>query len=262
MEVVSPLVGQEARGLAGLHLFHYGLSNCSQKVRIVLAEKGLPWTSHHLDLTRREHATDAYRRINPNGVVPALVHDGTTIIESSDIIEYLDEHFPGPPSLRPAREGALLSMRQWVARQDSIQRPLEILTAEFVSPPLEGVSPPGTSGSVIAGAVRGVAQALGEVNRHLDGRAWIVGDTLSLADVAWVVDVHRFDLMRFPMGLLPNLRRWYRRMRRRPSFQQAVTAYEPPALRRRLDLYTFRRWLVRSHVGAPRWRNPRLLGDA
>lgn len=261
MEVVSPLVGQEARGLSGLHLFHYGLSNCSQKVRIVLAEKGLSWTSHHLDLAKGEHATAAYLRINPNGVVPALVHDGVTVIESSDVMEYLDERFP-EPALRPEGERARVQMRQWVARQESIQRALEILSREFLSPVLEGVAGPGASASTIAGAVRGVDHALGELNRHLAGRAWIVADTFSLADIAWAVDVHRFALMYFPMTDLANVRAWSRRVCRRPSFRQAVLSYEPQGLRRQTLLYTIRRWLLRSHVGAPRWRNSRLLGDA
>jgi len=63
-------------GMKGLHLFHFALSNCSQRVRLGLEEKGLAWTSHHLDLPGNEHVTSDYRRINPNGVVPALVHDG------------------------------------------------------------------------------------------------------------------------------------------------------------------------------------------
>ena len=76
---------QEVLSFRGLHLYHYGMSNCSQRVRMVLEEKGLPWTSHHLDLARNEHATPAYQGINPNGVVPTLVHDGKVIIESVDI---------------------------------------------------------------------------------------------------------------------------------------------------------------------------------
>ena len=144
MEVLSPLVGQEARGLEGLHLYHYGLSNCSQKVRMVLAEKGIGWTNHHLDLAKAEHQTEAYRRVHPNGVVPAIVDDGTIVIESSDIMEDLDERFPNPP-LRPSREHDLVEMRLWVARQDSIQRELTILSREFVFKAIgaiNGAAPP------------------------------------------------------------------------------------------------------------------------
>jgi glutathione S-transferase len=252
------MVGQEARALEGLHLYHYGLSNCSQKVRMVLAEKGLGWTNHHVDLSKAEHLTDAYRLVNPNGVVPALVHDGTIVIESSDIMEYLDDCFPDPP-LRPAREHELVEMRLWVARQDSIQRNLAVLSQEFVFRALGQANGAPASRSTIAGAVRQVGDALAEVNRHLAGRTWLVGHALSLADIAWVVDVHRFALMHFPMAPYQPLRAWYRRVRRLTSFRQAVLAYEPTALRRRVHLYTLRRFLLRSHVGAGRWRDRRLL---
>jgi glutathione S-transferase len=254
------LVGQEARALVGLHLYHYGLSNCSQKVRIVLAEKGLGWTNHAVDIAKGEHTTAEYRRINPNGVVPALVHDGTIVIESSDIMAYLDEHFPSPP-LCPSTEREIDQVGHWIARQDSIQRALGILSREFLFRAIEPANGPSPSRSTIAGAVRVVDDALAEVNRHLVGRTWIVGNAMTLADVAWVVDVHRFVLMQYPMGRLRELSAWYRRMRRLTSFQQAVLAYEVP-FRTRFFLYGLRRQLTRSHLASAKWRNPRLLADA
>ena len=87
-------------GMKGLHLFHFFLSNCSQRVRFGLEEKGLEWTSHHMNLMANEHATPEYQQINPNGVVPTLVHDGQVVIESNDILVYLDERFPERPLRR------------------------------------------------------------------------------------------------------------------------------------------------------------------
>jgi glutathione S-transferase len=286
MEIVSPLTSPEVRALAGIHLFHYGMSNCSQKVRIVLAEKQLEWTSHEVDLARNEHVAPGYLAINAKGVVPTLVDDGHLVVESSDIMTYLDECFPTPP-LRPASPHALTEMNVWVARQDSIQRSLKILSHEFLFKPAarksdadiaryesllsnpelaafhrEFSSARGLAPSTIAGAVRVVDDALAEVNRHLAGRTWLVGKEFSLADVAWSVSVHRFALMAMPMGAYPDLRRWYRRVRARPSFARAVHAYEPADVRRAFRLYTLRRWLARTHVGASKWRSPRLLADA
>lgn len=261
MEVVSPFVGEEARSLSGLHLYHYGLSPNSQKVRLVLAEKRLPWTSHPIDIRRGEQRTDAYRRVNPNGLVPTLVDDGVIHIESSDIMEHLDARTPGP-TLRPAGGAERLQMRQWVARQESLLRPLEILSREFLLPAIDGAPAPRPARSTVAGAVRAIEQALAEVNRLLEGRTWMVGDAMSLADIAWVVVVHRVELLGFPTWQYPALRRWYRRMRRRPSFVEAIACYEAADLRRRVRLYGWRRWLMRSDVGAPMWRDPRLLAQA
>ena len=64
-----------------LELYHNNISVCAQKVRVVLAEKNLPWTSHQLSLVRGEHLTPEFKKINPRGVVPVLVHDGHAIVE-------------------------------------------------------------------------------------------------------------------------------------------------------------------------------------
>jgi glutathione S-transferase len=65
-------------------------------VRIVLAAKNLPWTSHHLSLAKGDQLTAEFKKLNPRGVVPVLVHDGNVIVESSVICAYLDEVFPSP----------------------------------------------------------------------------------------------------------------------------------------------------------------------
>ena len=82
------------------------ISVCAQKVRIVLAEKNLPWTNHHVSLATGEHLTPEFKKMNPRGVVPVLVHDGNTIVESSVICSYLDEVFPNPPLMPKNPVGA------------------------------------------------------------------------------------------------------------------------------------------------------------
>ncbi len=68
-----------------LELYHNHISVCAQKVRLVLAEKGLSWKGHHFDLRRGEHLNPDYLKLNPKGVVPTLIHDGTVLVESMAI---------------------------------------------------------------------------------------------------------------------------------------------------------------------------------
>lgn len=84
-----------------LELYHSHISTCSQKVRIALAEKGIDWVSRPVDLSKHENLTPAFLAINPNGVVPAFVHDGRPIYESTVMYEYLDERWPDAPRLAP-----------------------------------------------------------------------------------------------------------------------------------------------------------------
>src|SRR4030095_17094365 len=84
-----------------LELYHNINSVCAQKVRIALKEKGQDAQEHVLTL-RGDQNDPAYLKLNPNGVVPTLVHDGTPIVESSLILYYLDEIFPDPPLMPKA----------------------------------------------------------------------------------------------------------------------------------------------------------------
>ena len=77
-----------------LELYHANHSTCSQKVRLCIAEKGLDFEGHLLDLGAKEQLDPEYLKLNPNGVVPTLVHDEVVITDSSVICEYLDEVFP------------------------------------------------------------------------------------------------------------------------------------------------------------------------
>jgi glutathione S-transferase len=72
-------------------------------------EKKQPWVSQHFDLPKKEHINPDYFGINPNDVVPTLIHDGVVIIESDDIINYIDQTFSEDP-LRPTSKEALENM--------------------------------------------------------------------------------------------------------------------------------------------------------
>src|SRR5262249_62410529 len=88
---------------AVLELYHNINSVCAQKVRIALAEKDKK-AQEHLLMLRGDQNEPNYLKLNPNGVVPTLVHDGTPIVESSLILYYLDELFPDPPLMPTHRQ--------------------------------------------------------------------------------------------------------------------------------------------------------------
>lgn len=94
-------------------LYNFPQSTCSQKVRLVLWEKGIEFIDRPVDSTKREHMSDWYLKMNPHGVVPTLVHGGAIIIDSSVIIEYLDEVFPDKPLTPPDAVGRA-HMRKWL----------------------------------------------------------------------------------------------------------------------------------------------------
>jgi glutathione S-transferase len=96
-----------------LELYNSPSSTCSQKVRLCLAEKHLQWVDRRVNTLADEHLTPEYLKLNPNGVVPTLVHDGQPILDSSVICEYLEEVFP-EPALAPSGASAKARMRAWM----------------------------------------------------------------------------------------------------------------------------------------------------
>jgi maleylpyruvate isomerase len=84
-----------------LTLHSYFRSSASYRVRIALTLKGLPYTylPVHLLKDGGQQHTEAYQRINPARLVPALVDDGHAILQSLAIMEYLDETHPEPALL-------------------------------------------------------------------------------------------------------------------------------------------------------------------
>lgn len=105
-----------------LKLYNFPQSTCSQKVRLVLWEKGLDFLDRPVNSKIQEHLSPWYLKLNPNGVVPTLLHDDEVIVDSSVIIEYLDEVFP-EKSLTPKDPVQRAHMRKWMRYFEEVPTP-------------------------------------------------------------------------------------------------------------------------------------------
>jgi glutathione S-transferase len=238
-------------GMKGLHLFHFVLSNCSQRVRFGLAEKGLAWEGHHLNLPANEHLTGDYQRINPGGVVPTLVHDGQVVIESNDILEYLDDQFP-EPALRSPDADECARAERLIARAGEAQPTIKVLSHELVFRPFRKIGPDELALFDAKASDRGLAAFMHDyadngpawqarvdaahpaMRRFLDeletalGRAdWLSGAQFGLADISWIVNAHRLTQAQYDLSGWPRLGDWYARVIARPAFDAAVVSWRP-----------------------------------
>lgn len=238
--------------MKGLHLFHFIFSNCSQRVRLALAEKSLPWTSHHLDLSRNEHITPEYQEINPAGVVPTLVHDGLVITESNDILQYLEEVFPLNP-LMPKdvekRDRAVTAIHLAGKAQSSIKvltfdrlfRPFRVIDEDE----MEFLKRNHSNTDVIAfseiyskndvewrervlAAECELREMVVELERQLEKQPWLSGADYGLADISWIVNVHRLKQADFEFEKSSSLEAWYRKVTALQTFKKAVSEYQEP----------------------------------
>ena len=98
-------------------LYNAPQSTCSQRVRFVLNAKEISFAEIKLDLLAGDQLKPDYLALNPNGVVPTLDHDGAIVIDSSVIIEYLDEVAPEPANFSPREPVARAKMRALMRRE-------------------------------------------------------------------------------------------------------------------------------------------------
>lgn len=243
-----------------LTLYHNALSTCSQKVRLVLAEKGIEFESKLIDLVAGQQHDPAYVALNPKHVVPTLVAGGEVIRESSIIAEYLDACVATNP-LTPADPLRTAQMRMWVRRiDDDIHgRTSGVFTHAIWTRRAVGSRPPeeiekylaalpdeaerelrrdlianGVASPRFAAAVARMGAFLSDMETALSRSAWLVGERFTLADVAvapYVLRVSDTGLSGlFGEGRRPAVADWLERVRKRPSFESAIAAWIPAPL--------------------------------
>lgn len=236
-----------------LTLYHFTGATCAGKVLLSLAEKGIDFEDKLI--TREDLNSPSYRAMNPAGVVPTLVHDGSVIIESSVILNYLEDAFGGP-SLRPDDPKERAQMNLWLRWVDDALNSLGTMTYaiivrfEYLAKSAEqreayyaGIPNPALRQSRRNAIELGmeapeVADALNQLIMLQKRADEAIGDgdfllsRFSLADVSLIPFIHRMEalgLLASP-DQLPNLHRWWSKAQKRPPFQEAIEARVPKAM--------------------------------
>ena len=256
----SEVRSREVRSWAGLHLFHAGLSSCSQKVRIFLAEKGVPWQPHPINLAANENISEYYLGINPRGLVPALVDDGDVHIESNDIILHLEDRFPEPKLIPASHRG---TVEELLREEDHLHVDIRNVTFRFLfEPPVspksagdleryrrygaptvggrdddtklgeisywEGYAEHRVPDADIRRSVAAFASAFDRLDRQLRDQPYLLGAELSVVDIAWFVYASRLRLAGYPLAAQhPALGAWYERLALRPGWAVEVSLPAP-----------------------------------
>jgi glutathione S-transferase len=238
-----------------LTLYHGRTSVCSVKARLALAEKGVTFDSKLLTLRGDQFDPD-YMKLNPNAVVPTLAHDGHVIIESTVIMLYVDEAFPGPP-LMPAEPLARAKARMMMklvdeyihtscmtltfatANRASLARltPQE-MEAELAKSPdpkrseiKRQVVAHGLDAQPVKDALHHNEKLIDRIEATMADGPYIADAAWSLADAAATPYIWRLDKLKLaPLwAQRPHVAAWYARVRARPSFKIAVEDWMTPA---------------------------------
>ena len=212
-------------------LYQFPLSPFSRKVRLVLAEKRLPFEMRNEKPWERR---EEYLQLNPAGSVPTLIEENGLVIPDSGVIcEYLDEAYPDTALL-----GRTLAERVEVRRMTSwfdhkfAAEVSRLLLNEKVYKRLAGRSNPD------AGALRlgyaNLRDHLAYIDWICETRQWMAGTQLSLADFAGAAHLSALDYAGdLDWSKAQATRDWYARMKSRPSFRailnDRIPGFTPPA---------------------------------
>jgi GST-like protein len=233
-----------------LDIYHWEPNANSGKPLLAVLEKGVAYTSHFIDMLAFDQHKPEYLAVNPNGTIPAMVHDGTLIQESTDMIDYIDMVFAGP-RLRPSDPFELWRMRWWCRFFDQYVGPSasQLGWSTFVGPMVRQRDPQALRAAIdrIPLQERRVAwskaiygtftpEELAEsrarllsgtlaINAALADRDWMAGDSCTAADLAGFMMLFGLPMM-FPEAAndarTPQFMAWLRRVGVRPSVRSAL----------------------------------------
>jgi len=207
-----------------LTLHFHPLSSYCQKVLIALYENGTPFERQIVDLGNPESAA-AFRRLWPVGKMPGL-HDSKgerAIPESSIIIEYLQQHYPGRTTLIPPDPAAALEARLADRFYDLyIHDPMQRIVGDKLRP--EDKRDP--FGVEVAKASLRTSYGIVDTDMATRPRVWAIGDAFTLADCAAAPPLF-FANKLVPFCEYKHLAAYFERLSRRPSVARAFSEAEP-----------------------------------
>ncbi|MBO9519850.1 MAG: glutathione S-transferase family protein [Porphyrobacter sp.] len=220
----------------------------SGKPLLCLHEKGVPFTHHYIDMGKLEQFSPEFLAINPDGTIPAVVHDGFVMTESTPIMEYIDDAFEGP-ALRPDSPSARWRMRQVMRYMDNVVAPsLAMLASNRLAAPRYAAMDPEekqreldkiplperraaweklmfgkTPQADLDESARRIAQSFAAFEGLLGETQFLAGDAFSLADINVMATFYHLP-QSYPEEVndrrRPNLMAWLRRCHAREGLQR------------------------------------------
>ena len=212
----------------GLHLLNFRTSSCSQKLRIYLNLKKISWTSHSINLAAGKNYSEWFLGINPKGLIPVLVDDGHVEIESNDILMYLEKKFPQNPLVD---EFEIENMNNLLKDEDDLHEDIRNIAYRYMFGGLgkksskglevfknykssnseldtlkmkevefyETYGEEGITNEAVKQSLTKFCKRYDKFEGHLKNQKYLMGDKLSMLDLAWFIYSYRLYISGFPL---------------------------------------------------------------
>jgi glutathione S-transferase len=181
-----------------------------RRVRLAAAVLGLELEEKTLDFVKGEHKSPEFLALNPNGAVPTLVDGDFVLTESRAIMQYLASRKP-ESGLFPRDEAARADVTRWQFWDSSHFSPaLGTLFFQKILRPVFGMGDPDPQ--KIEEALAGFRRFGAVLDRRLDGRKYVVGDALTIADLTLASSLMYASQTDVPLSEFPNIETWFARI--------------------------------------------------
>ncbi len=182
-------------------------------------ELGIPCERVKLDLSKKETHTPEFLELNPNGMVPVLVQDGVPMFESAAILAYLGETFGAEKKLFPAPGIQRGQALQWLVWANVT---LGATVNRFMANSSDQVPADQRNAKTADLAKAATQKLLEQLDAHLEGRTWMVGDSFTLVDLHLTGALAWIGRLGFDLAKLANVAPWQARCTARPAFQKVM----------------------------------------
>jgi glutathione S-transferase len=199
---------------------------CSLASHITLEEGGADYTPKMINVFKGEHQSEAYRKINPRGKVPALDVDGSILVENAAIMAYLARRFPNAnlKPQEPLEEARWLSAMSWLSNTvhpsfTHVARPERFIEDKAAH---DGIKEAGK---------KAFWTNVSEIDGILAGRPWVMGAQYTTCDPYAMVFYGWGRRAELPMQELKNYTAWKDRMLQRPAVRKVLEREDSPLLK-------------------------------
>ena len=206
-----------------MKLYDYKQAPNPRRVRIFMAEKGIEIETIQVNLMKGEQHSEAFKKINPMGEVPALVLDnGTCIAQTNAICRYIEDIFPENPLYgRTAEESALVESQNHLIQMNGIMAGGEAFRNSSPNFKNRAISGPHAYAQIPELAERGLQRIdnlFEDLDKHFANQQFLVGDYFSVADITAFCTI---GFIRWVNKTIPShcthLKRWHDEIASRPS---------------------------------------------
>jgi glutathione S-transferase len=193
-----------------MKLYLNTLSPNVRRVRLTAAVLGIELEEKKLDFAKGEHKNPEYLALNPNGAVPTLTDGDFVLTESRAIMQYLASKKP-EAGLLPKDEAARADVTRWQFWDSSHFSPnVAAIAFEKLIKPMMGMGEP--DGRKVEEALGNVRRFAAVLNKRLEGKKYIVGDALTLADLTLASSLMYAKQAEIPLAEFPNVQAWFQRI--------------------------------------------------